>query len=91
MSNDAIFREPPLIPCAEVHRLGLSVYPKTAEFDISGSASKLMLTNNGKCRLAIKIKCSDNRLYSVAPVYTTIDPEATEVIEVSRMQMLVII
>ncbi|VDM42771.1 unnamed protein product [Toxocara canis] len=77
----------------------LLVYPQFAVFEQQGGASKHTLTNRGQQRIAIKacelskisisykvikIKCSDNRLYKVNPVYSFLDPGASEQLDVAR-------
>jgi len=51
------------------------VEPKRAEFHADkGGASRHLMVNGTDHRIAIKIKCSNNLLYRIFPVYTCLDP-----------------
>lgn len=71
-------RLPPLPPS----HLSLQVYPRFAEFITFGGATKHVLTNDGTVRIVIKIKCSNNNLYRVWPVFSFLDPGASRDLEV---------
>ncbi|VDM41661.1 unnamed protein product [Toxocara canis] len=73
-------RPPPSPPS----HIGLIVYPPVAEFITIGGAAKHVLTNNGASRLVIKIKCSNNRLYKVSPVYSFLDAGSSRDLEICR-------
>uniref|UniRef100_A0A915C7U5 Major sperm protein n=1 Tax=Parascaris univalens TaxID=6257 RepID=A0A915C7U5_PARUN len=75
-------RQPPPPP----NHIGLQVYPPIAEFITIGGATKHVLTNNGASRLVIKIKCSNNRLYKVSPVYSFLDAGASRDLEICRKE-----
>uniref|UniRef100_A0A0M3IH99 Major sperm protein n=1 Tax=Ascaris lumbricoides TaxID=6252 RepID=A0A0M3IH99_ASCLU len=62
----------------------LLIYPQFAIFEQRGGASRHTLTNRSQQRIAIKVKCSDNRLYKVNPVYSFLDPGASEQLDVAR-------
>lgn len=63
-------------------RISLEVYPRKAEFMAFGGATKHVLVNKGYTRIAVKVKCSNNKLYKVSPVYSFIDPGASQDLEV---------
>ncbi|VDM96624.1 unnamed protein product [Thelazia callipaeda] len=52
----------------------LSVDPETAIFLPNGGKSEHMLVNISDKRLAVKVRCSDNSLFRVSPVYMFIEP-----------------
>lgn len=52
---------------------------------MGGKASVTLYNNsNNNQRYAIKVKCSDNRLYRVNPVYTFINPGQTCTFSIHR-------
>ena len=63
----------------------LSVEPPVAQVPAEGGASRHELTNNTEVRLAIKIKCSDNDLYRVQPVYAFVNPQEPLGVDVQRL------
>ena len=67
-------------------KTGLEVYPRRAEFMTFGGAARHVLVNSGYTRIAVKIKCSDNGLYKVSPVYSFIDPGCSRDLEVSFLR-----
>ncbi|VDN44459.1 unnamed protein product, partial [Gongylonema pulchrum] len=72
---------PPPLPQA----VSLQIYPRVAEFiPFFGGATKHVLTNDGFKRLVIKIKCSNNSLYKVWPVYSFLDPGTSQDLEVAH-------
>ena len=58
--------------------------PKELKFTKEGGTLKVKLTNNTGERVAVKVKCSDNVLYRVNPVFAFIDDGKTSEIEVIR-------
>ncbi|RCN47775.1 hypothetical protein ANCCAN_06112, partial [Ancylostoma caninum] len=42
-----------------------------------GGASKHVLTNAGSSRMVFKVKCSNNSLFKVSPVYSFLDSGAS--------------
>ncbi|CAJ0579143.1 unnamed protein product, partial [Mesorhabditis spiculigera] len=62
----------------------VAVQPRAASFGVEGGASQHSITNKGKTRVAVKVKCSDNRLYKVSPVFTFIDPGQTVALSIAR-------
>ncbi|VDK56706.1 unnamed protein product [Anisakis simplex] len=71
-------------PPAPPSHIGLQVYPRFAEFITLGGATKHTLTNTGATRLVIKIKCTNNRLYKVSPVYSFLDAGSSHDLEIFR-------
>ncbi|CAD5224570.1 unnamed protein product [Bursaphelenchus okinawaensis] len=64
---------------------GLFVAPHIADFSsLKGGASRHLLANGTQRRLAIKIKCSNNALYRVSPVYYVLEPGESQRILVVR-------
>uniref|UniRef100_A0A914ZQS4 Major sperm protein n=1 Tax=Parascaris univalens TaxID=6257 RepID=A0A914ZQS4_PARUN len=47
-------------------------------------AQQIQITNPTKDRIAVKVKCSDNRIYRVDPVYSFVDPGSTLPLNVTR-------
>ncbi|VDM52274.1 unnamed protein product [Angiostrongylus costaricensis] len=74
------FRQPP-IPRPT---LELLVYPPFAEFIEFGGASKHVLTNSGSSRMVFKVKCSNNSLFKVSPVYAFLDTGASMDLQILR-------
>ncbi|PIO68125.1 MSP domain protein [Teladorsagia circumcincta] len=66
-------KEAPVIPPT----LDLHVYPPFAEFIEFGGATKHVLTNAGSSRMVFKVKCSNNSLFKVSPVYAFLDSGAS--------------
>uniref|UniRef100_A0A914YVA1 MSP domain-containing protein n=1 Tax=Panagrolaimus superbus TaxID=310955 RepID=A0A914YVA1_9BILA len=58
--------------------------PKELKFAKAGGSLKVKLTNNTGERQAIKVKCSDNVLYRVNPVFAFIENGSSTEIEVIR-------
>ncbi|CAD5231864.1 unnamed protein product [Bursaphelenchus xylophilus] len=64
---------------------GLFVAPHVADFSsLKGGASRHLMANGTEKRLAIKIKCSNNALYRVSPVYYVLEPGESQRILVVR-------
>ncbi|KAI6185163.1 Major sperm protein [Aphelenchoides fujianensis] len=63
----------------------LSVDPERATFLPTGSRSEHMVVNLGENRLAVKVRCSDNALYRVNPVYMLIDQGQCQNLMVTRL------
>ncbi|CAJ0941575.1 unnamed protein product, partial [Mesorhabditis belari] len=62
----------------------VSVHPRTASFSKLGGTSQHTVTNRGKTRVAVKIKCSDNKLYKVSPVFAFIDSGQSVGLSIAR-------
>ncbi|EYC22410.1 hypothetical protein Aduo_010334 [Ancylostoma duodenale] len=75
-------KEAPLPPPA----LDLHVYPPFAEFIEFGGASKHVLTNAGSSRMVFKVKCSNNSLFKVSPVYSFLDSGASMDLQILRQE-----
>uniref|UniRef100_A0A915Q6H0 MSP domain-containing protein n=1 Tax=Setaria digitata TaxID=48799 RepID=A0A915Q6H0_9BILA len=58
--------------------------PKELKFTIAGGVVKLTTKNDTNQRQALKVKCSDNFLYRVNPVFSFVEPGAEQVIEIIR-------
>ncbi|ETN81171.1 hypothetical protein RB195_006298 [Necator americanus] len=52
---------------------GLSIDPEVATFTPAGGKSEHMLVNLSNNHLAVKVRCSNNNLYRVHPVYQVIE------------------
>ncbi|KAH7724640.1 MSP domain-containing protein [Aphelenchoides avenae] len=63
----------------------LSVDPEVATFVTGGGRSKHVLANLGDTRLAVKVRCSDNQLYRVYPVYSLIDAGQCQEFHITRL------
>uniref|UniRef100_A0A7I4Y9V4 Major sperm protein n=1 Tax=Haemonchus contortus TaxID=6289 RepID=A0A7I4Y9V4_HAECO len=66
--------------------LDLHVYPPFAEFIEFGGASKHVLTNAGSSRMVFKVKCSNNSLFKVSPVYAFLDSGASMELQILRQE-----
>ena len=62
----------------------LTADPPAGQFSTDGGTSAHQLINATDQRLAIKIKCSDNALYRVNPVYAIAEPGQPLALEVTR-------
>ncbi|XGW02482.1 hypothetical protein V3C99_014486, partial [Haemonchus contortus] len=51
----------------------LEVSPTELKWEFEEGQHVITVTNNTKARFAIKLKCTDNELYSVAPVMDFVD------------------
>ncbi|CCD68243.1 Major sperm protein [Caenorhabditis elegans] len=83
------FRQACLIPTPSVPThpsVSIKIYPPFAEFIDFGGASRHILTNNGTCRIVFKVKCSNNLVFKVSPVYAFLDPGATAELQVLRRE-----
>ncbi|VDM11890.1 unnamed protein product, partial [Wuchereria bancrofti] len=58
--------------------------PKELKFTLAGGSLKFTTKNGTGKRQALKIKCSDNFLYRVNPVFSFVEPGAEQTIEVIR-------
>ncbi|KAM3719342.1 Sperm-specific class P protein [Dirofilaria immitis] len=62
------------IASAQKKEPALSIDPEIAVFLPNGGRSEHMLVNISDKRLAVKVRCSDNSLFRVSPVYMFIEP-----------------
>ncbi|EFO89786.1 hypothetical protein CRE_07455 [Caenorhabditis remanei] len=63
----------------------LFITPKIAYFPTAmGGASRHMMVNGSSHRIAVKIKCSDNELFRVSPVYTLLEPGNAQRLQIVR-------
>ena len=61
----------------------LAVAPKRAHFSAdSGGASRHLMVNGTGERIAVKVKCSNNHLFRIAPVYTVLEPGCAQRLQV---------
>uniref|UniRef100_A0A915PZK3 MSP domain-containing protein n=1 Tax=Setaria digitata TaxID=48799 RepID=A0A915PZK3_9BILA len=58
--------------------------PMELRWNTSGGVQKVFISNPTNMRRAIKVKCSDNNLYRVNPVYSFIEPGQILAIDVLR-------
>jgi len=65
-------------------QLQLHVEPRVLRFSEQGGLSKVQLHNPTNRRQAIKVKCSDNAIYRVNPVYGVVEPGQKFDVEVLR-------
>uniref|UniRef100_A0A8R1TJD6 Major sperm protein n=1 Tax=Onchocerca volvulus TaxID=6282 RepID=A0A8R1TJD6_ONCVO len=63
----------------------LSVDPETAVFLPNGGKSEHMLVNISDKRIAVKVRCSDNSLFRVSPVYMFIEPGSCVNLVITRL------
>ncbi|KAK6062277.1 hypothetical protein COOONC_00044 [Cooperia oncophora] len=71
---------------AEDHSLFLT--PRVCYFSAAkGGASRHMMVNGSSQRMAIKIKCSNNEIFRVSPVYCLLEPGGSQRLQVSFFQI----
>uniref|UniRef100_A0AC35UDP6 Major sperm protein n=1 Tax=Rhabditophanes sp. KR3021 TaxID=114890 RepID=A0AC35UDP6_9BILA len=71
--------------CSNHHQILATMSPTELRWDMgSGGMRSLNLENPSQHRLAVKIKCSDNLMYRVNPVFTIVEPETKISIDVLR-------
>ncbi|KAI6211046.1 Major sperm protein [Aphelenchoides besseyi] len=63
----------------------MSVDPEVGKFLATGGRSEHMCVNLGESRICVKVRCSNNVLYRVNPVYMFIDPRQCQNLIVSRL------
>uniref|UniRef100_A0A0K0DHE1 Major sperm protein n=1 Tax=Angiostrongylus cantonensis TaxID=6313 RepID=A0A0K0DHE1_ANGCA len=62
----------------------LSVDPEVATFTAAGGKSEHMLVNLGDTHLAVKVRCSNDSLYRVTPVYQVVETGQCKSLVVTR-------
>ncbi|CAP31382.1 Protein CBG12397 [Caenorhabditis briggsae] len=67
------------------HSNQLSVFPAKLQYQTLGGVSQIELKNTSGERKAYKLKCSDNALYRVNPVFGFAEPHSTAKIDVLRL------
>ncbi|PIO62449.1 MSP domain protein [Teladorsagia circumcincta] len=63
----------------------LSVDPEVATFTTAGGKSEHMLVNLSDNHLAVKVRCSNNQLYRVRPVYQVVETGQCKSLIVTRL------
>uniref|UniRef100_A0A914ZSI1 Major sperm protein n=2 Tax=Parascaris univalens TaxID=6257 RepID=A0A914ZSI1_PARUN len=63
----------------------LSIDPDAAHFLITGGKSEHMLVNTGEKRIAVKVRCSDNSLFRVCPVYMFVEAGSCNNLVITRL------
>uniref|UniRef100_A0A914SA97 MSP domain-containing protein n=1 Tax=Parascaris equorum TaxID=6256 RepID=A0A914SA97_PAREQ len=58
--------------------------PRELRWSTTGGMQKVILTNPTEERRAIKVKCSDNNLYRVNPVFSFVEPGQSLGIDIIR-------
>jgi hypothetical protein len=64
--------------------MALTIEPSIAEFPETGGVTQHMVVNVGGSRIAFKVKCSDNNLFTVRPVFAFVEPGQATGVEVTR-------
>jgi hypothetical protein len=64
--------------------MALQLDPPMAVFPEAGGAVQHMVINVSGARIAFKVKCSDNNLFTVRPVFAFVEPGQAAGIEVTR-------
>ncbi|RCN51030.1 MSP domain protein [Ancylostoma caninum] len=68
---------------SEDHSLFLT--PRVCYFSAAkGGASRHMMVNGSSQRMAIKIKCSNNEIFRVSPVYCMLEPGGSQRLQIVR-------
>ncbi|KAK0407356.1 hypothetical protein QR680_019152 [Steinernema hermaphroditum] len=62
----------------------ITITPNALKFPEKGSMMHITITNTTDKRLAVKVKCSDNKLFRVAPVFGFCSKKGTMIVEVLR-------
>uniref|UniRef100_A0A914GUJ7 Major sperm protein n=1 Tax=Globodera rostochiensis TaxID=31243 RepID=A0A914GUJ7_GLORO len=63
----------------------LGVAPKRAYFSsVTGGASRHLMVNGSSERMAIKVKCSNNRFFRISPVFTILEPGCAQRLQIVR-------
>ncbi|KIH53619.1 hypothetical protein ANCDUO_16248 [Ancylostoma duodenale] len=66
---------------SEDHSLFLT--PRVCYFSAAkGGASRHMMVNGSSQRMAIKIKCSNNEIFRVSPVYCMLEPGGSQRLQI---------
>ncbi|CAB3398244.1 unnamed protein product [Caenorhabditis bovis] len=81
LKRDPQIGQPPPRPC-----VSLKIYPPFAEFIEFGGASRHTITNDGSSRIVFKVKCSNNVVFKVSPVYAFLDPGASTELQILRKE-----
>uniref|UniRef100_A0A915B3E3 Major sperm protein n=1 Tax=Parascaris univalens TaxID=6257 RepID=A0A915B3E3_PARUN len=73
-------------PCKEYSNISsLFVEPQKVVFTTKGGRSNHILINESNVRLAIKVRCSNNKFFRVYPVYMFLDSGTMNELEVLRL------
>ncbi|VDK73918.1 unnamed protein product [Litomosoides sigmodontis] len=62
----------------------LKMEPKELRWNVSGGVRQVFITNPTNTRHAIKVKCSDNSVYRVNPVFSFVEPGQILSIDILR-------
>uniref|UniRef100_A0A7E4UYI2 Major sperm protein n=1 Tax=Panagrellus redivivus TaxID=6233 RepID=A0A7E4UYI2_PANRE len=63
----------------------LYLAPRVAQYSpLKGGTSRHLMVNGTQDRMAIKVKCSNNEMYRVSPVYTCLEPGCSQRLQVIR-------
>ncbi|CAG9539759.1 unnamed protein product [Cercopithifilaria johnstoni] len=60
------------------------VFPRQLKWKLINTVQRIQLQNPSENRFAIKVKCTDNDLYRVKPVFTFVEPKSSVVFDVNR-------
>ncbi|VDN93589.1 unnamed protein product [Brugia pahangi] len=63
---------------------GIVIFPRQLKWKLINTAQQVKLQNPTENRFAIKVKCTDNNLYRVKPVFTFIEPKSSVIFNVNR-------
>ncbi|KAI6219364.1 Major sperm protein [Aphelenchoides besseyi] len=64
----------------------LHMQPEQLRFSTEGGLLHCVIHNPSGDRQAVKVKCSDNKLYKVNPVYAFVEPNSTLRVDVCRVE-----
>lgn len=64
--------------------MALTIEPPVAAFSEMGGLAQHMVQNVSGTRVAFKVKCSDNNLFTVRPVFAFVEPGQAIGVEVIR-------
>ncbi|CAD6195247.1 unnamed protein product [Caenorhabditis auriculariae] len=70
---------------SEISEVAIAVDPEVAHFPHSGGKSEHMVVNFTKQRMAIKVRCGNNAVYRVDPVYMFIESGKCRNLIVTRL------
>lgn len=64
--------------------MALTIEPPMGAFPEEGGLTQHMVLNASGTRIAFKVKCSDNNLFTVRPVFAFVEPGQAIGVEVTR-------
>ncbi|VBB28923.1 unnamed protein product [Acanthocheilonema viteae] len=63
---------------------GIIIFPRQLKWKLMNTVQRVQLQNPTENRFAVKVKCTDNDLYRVKPVFTFVEPKSSVAFDVNR-------